>query len=166
MQQILFKKPVEEWQEESVDASGKSTVVTKRKTTFFRFSDKVEQTYHMLEEIIDHQAAATEEDGLRLKFKRRQLEGFEFMDIAEDRDPLYPHVHSLHHSSKGWLDFVGAIHATTLFGNGFGELIKPTVSKEFCPSWMEVPKGRDYLVVSVSIMEELLRRRGDKKEIP
>lgn len=169
MHQKLFKKPVEEWQEESVDTSGKSTVVTKLKTTFFRFSDKVEQTYHMLEEIIDHQAAATEEDGLRFKFRtspRRQLEGFEFMDIAEDRDPLHPHVHSLHDIGKGWIDLVRAIHATTLFGNGFGELIKPTVSKELCPSWMEVPKGKNYLAVSVPIMEELLRRRGDKKEIP
>jgi len=168
MHQKLFKGSVEEWKEESVDASGKSTIVTKSKTTFVRFSDKVEQIFHVLEEIIDHQAAAAAEDGFGFKLRmspRRQLEGFDFMDIAEDRDPLYSHVHTLHDFGKGWVDFVRAIHAITLFGNGFGELIQPADPRGICSPWIEVPKSRDYLAVCVSTMKELLRR-GDNKEVP
>lgn len=168
MQQKMFKRSVEEWQEESIDASGKLTRVTKKNHTFFHFSDKVEQIFHALEEIVDHQAAAATEDGLRFKPRmslRRQLEGFDFMDIVEDRDPLYPYVHSLHDFGNGWVDFVRAIHATTLFGNGFGELIKPIDPVRPCPSWMEVPKRKDYLAVSVSTMTELLQR-GNKNVVP
>ena len=168
MCQPLFKKPVEEWQEESIDASGASTLITKKKTTFFRFSDKVSQIFSVLEQIVDHQAAAADEDGFRFNLRmypRRQLEGFEFIDIAEDRDPLYPHLYSLHEFGKGWVDFVRAIRAITLFGNGYGELMEPADTERMCSSWMKVPKNKDYLAVSVPIMEELLRR-GDREEVP
>lgn len=165
MQLRLFKEKGKEWQEDSIDASGNLAVVTKIKHTFFHFSDKVEQIFHVLEDIVEHQVAAVGEDGLKFMSPRRQLEGFEFTDIVEDRGPLYPKVHNPHDFGKGWLDFVGAIHATILFGNGFGELIQPIDPVGLCPSWVEVPKCKDYLAVSVSIMAELLQR-GDKNEVP
>jgi hypothetical protein len=168
MRQEIFKRPVEEWQEESIDAAGNRNIIRKSKTSFVRFSDIVEQTFQMLEQIFDHKAAAAAEDGYGFKLRtssRRQLEGFDFIDIAEDRDPLYSHVHTLHDSGKGWVDFVRAIQAITLFGNGFGELIKPVNLSTLCPSWWEVPRNRDYLAVTVSTMKELLRR-GDVSKAP
>lgn len=167
MQQKLFKRRVEEWREDSIDASGQLTVVKKIKQTYFHFSDKVEQIYHVLEQIVDHQTAGAAEDGLKFRkmSPRRRLEGLEFLDIVEDRDPLLPKVYNLNNFGKGWVDFVRAIHATILFGNGFGELIQPIDPAGLCSSWMQVPKSRDYLAVSVSIMTELLQR-GDKNEVP
>ena len=137
MQQKLFRRRVEEWEEYSIDASGRSTSVVKKKHTYFHFSDKVEQIFHTLEEIMDHQAAAAEEDGIKFRPRmspRRQLEGFDFTEIVEDRDPIYPRIHNLHDSGKGWVDFVRAINATTLFGNGFGELIQPIDPAGLCSS--------------------------------
>lgn len=167
MQQKLFKRKVEEWQEDSIDSSGNVTTVTKSKHSFFHFSDKVEQICQMLEEIVDRQTANAGEDGLKISkmSPRRRLEGYDFMDIVEDRDPLYPKVYNLHDFGRGWVDLVRAIRATTLFGNGFGELMKPTDPTGLCPTWSEVPKSKDYLAISVSTMTELLQR-GDKNEVP
>lgn len=167
MQQKLFKRKVEQWQEDSVDASGKLTEVTKSKHSFFLFSDKVEYICQILEEIVDRKTAAAEEDGLKISKMSpgRRLEGYDFKDIVEDRDPLYPKVYNPNKSAYGWMDLVGAIHATTLFGNGFGELIKPIDAAGLCPTWVEVPKCKDYLAVSVSTMTEILQR-GDKNEVP
>ena len=163
----LFKKMSELWQEETIDPSGKSSVVTKIKQTFFHFSDKVEQIFQILEDIVEHQTAAAGEDGVKFSkmSPRRRLEGFDFVDLVEDRDPLYPKVYDLHDSGKGWVDFVRTLHATTLFGNGFGELIRPVDPVGLCRSWEEVPKGKNYLAVSVAIMTQLLQR-GDKNTVP
>lgn len=167
MRRRLFENPVEELEENSVDASGKLTVVTKTNRTYFHFSDKVEQIYRVLEQIVDHQATTAGEGGLNLSkiFTRRQLDGYDFMDIIEDRDPLYPKVYDPHGFSEGWVDLVKAIPATPIFGNGFGELIQPIDTRGLCSSWVAVPKFRGYLAVSVSIVTSLLQR-GNMNEVP
>ena len=167
IQQKIFKRKVEEWQEESIDSSGNVTAVTKSKQSFFHFGDKVEQICQILEEIVDRQIALAGEDGLKISkmSPRRRLEGYDFVDIVEDRDLLYLNVYDPHDFGRGWVDLVRAIRATTLFGNGFGELIKPRDPAVLCPNWAEVPKSKDYLAVSVSIMTELLQR-GNQNEVP
>lgn len=167
IQQKIFKRKVEEWQEDSIDSSGNVTVVTKSKKSFFHFSDKVEQICQILEEIVDRQTAVAGEDGLKISTMspRRRLLGYDFVDIVEDRDLLYLKVYDPHDFGRGWVDLVTAIRATTLFGNGFGELIKPRDPAGLCSNWTEVPKSKDYLAVSVSTMTELLQR-GNKNEVP
>lgn len=63
-----------------------------------------------LEQIIDHQEAVSTEDGFRLRIPvRRRLEGFDLMDIVEERDPFHPHVYLLRDFDKGWADFQSKI---------------------------------------------------------
>lgn len=61
----------------------------------------------------------------------RLLKGFDFMDIATDEDPLRPRMTYLIRRGKGWVDLVRAIHAVTLFGGRFGDLIKLAQASEF-----------------------------------
>jgi len=53
-----------------------------------------------------------------------------------------------------------------LFGRGFGELIKPADTNRLCPSWVEVPKGKDCLAVCVSDIKEILKKKGSVKTNP
>lgn len=171
MQQKILedKVTIEEVREHIIDSSGTSVKATsKSTTTFVRFSDKVEQYYQVLEQMIDQQAQASREDGFEVKLKlspRRQLEGFDFLDLVEDRDPILPYIYTLDDFGTGWVDFVRTLKAIVIFGKGFGELMKPKNSAKICSEWRTVPKNRDYLTVSTAILRDLLDR-GDKSEQP
>jgi hypothetical protein len=151
------------FQEETTNEEGKVEKVTKRKTTYYCFKDRVDHIYHVLEQIIAHQSHVESQDGVGFKIKcspRIQLEGFDFMDIASDEDPLWPRVTTLVATGVGWVDFARAMHAITLFGRGFGELFRSSSESQLCTHWAEVPKGHDYLAVSVPDLKDILRKRG------
>ncbi|ORY63370.1 uncharacterized protein BCR38DRAFT_410303 [Pseudomassariella vexata] len=57
---------------------------------------------------------------------RRQLESFDFMDVATDENPFWPRMTTIQASGRCWVDFTRATHAVTLFGTGFGDLIRPS----------------------------------------
>ncbi|KAG8531715.1 uncharacterized protein KY384_003347 [Bacidia gigantensis] len=169
MQQKLFKRPVEKWEEQSIKSSGEITSVTRTKTTSVRFSDKVEHIYQVLEEIVAAQDAVASEDGYAIQFRgspRRRLEGFDFAHIAEDQDPLYPHVHMLQDLGTGWVDFVRSLQVITLFGNDFGDLILPVNAGSLCTPWTKVPSGKDLLSVSISTAGEKIQRNRNGVDIP
>ena len=91
---------------------------------------------------------------------RRRLEGWDFKDLASDKDPISPRVASLHALGKGWVDFVRSIQAVTLFGKGFGQIITSS-SHIGCPHWSEVPKGKFYLAACLSDLLQIMEIDGD-----
>ncbi|KAK6855499.1 hypothetical protein PG995_007650 [Apiospora arundinis] len=92
-------------------------------------------------------------------YSRGQLQGFEFMDAATlGRDSTITGVVTkLTDKGRVWVDFVREIRAFVLFGNAFGELIRPTRQEDVCRAWGRVPVGNDYLAVSVSDINYLLK---------
>ncbi|KAF7556597.1 hypothetical protein G7Z17_g1345 [Cylindrodendrum hubeiense] len=93
---------------------------------YLSLQSRIEHFYRILEKLIDHQADGSGEDGTRLADKPRQyLEGWDFKDLATSRDPMYPRVATLETEGKVWVDLTRALHTITLFGRGFGELIRP-----------------------------------------
>jgi len=165
----LYKKPDDDYEEVTTEEDGRRGKVSKKKVAYLRFKDRVEQAYHLLEQIIAYQSQVDSEDGIGFRVKytpRRQLEGFNFMDVATDEDPFWPRVTTILPTGKGWIDLIRAIHAVTLFGYGFGELLKPLNGTPLCPSWMEVPKGLDYLAASVLELKEILSRMGSTTTNP
>ncbi|KAH8803460.1 hypothetical protein F5884DRAFT_712243 [Xylogone sp. PMI_703] len=122
------------------------------------FNDRVEEILHILEQIMSYEEKAGG-DGAT---PRQQLEGFDFMNVATVKNWINPRVAILPTEGMGWVDFTKAIHAVTLFGKGFGELIRPTNSKELCSFWNKVPVDRDYLTVCVSDVENILEMEGSK----
>lgn len=137
---------------------------TKRK--YYRVEDRVEELYETLEKLVDHQINATGQAGMKMKaHARRRLEGWDFKDLASDKDPIYPHVTTLPALGKGWVDFLRSIQAVTLFGSGFGNIITPSTDVA-CRYWRQVPKHRFYLAACVTDLLRIMETDGDHTENP
>lgn len=137
---------------------------TKRK--YYRVEDRVEELYETLERLIDHQIKATGQAGIKMKaHARRRLEGWDFKDLASGEDPIYPHVTTLHALGKGWVDFVRSIQAITLFGSGFGDIIRPSTDIACC-YWRQVPRNRFYLAACVRDLQRIMETHGDPAGSP
>ncbi|KAF3404922.1 hypothetical protein DPV78_003397 [Talaromyces pinophilus] len=136
----------------------------------YRFKDRVEQICHTLEQVLTHQEEQINLENFRgsgLRHANQKiLEGFDFMDIATEEDHFWARMTHVQRGGTGWTYFTRAIHAATLFGNGFGELITPCDTANVCPSWTEVPKGQEYLAVCVSMVQEILRKKGNTRDLP
>ena len=137
---------------------------TKRK--YYRVEDRVEELYETLERLIDHQIKATGQAGIKMKaHARRRLEGWDFKDLASGEDPIYPHVTTLHALGKGWVDFVRSIQAITLFGSGFGDIIRLSTDIACC-YWRQVPRNRFYLAACVHDLQRIMETHGDPAGSP
>jgi hypothetical protein len=131
---------------------------------YIRLKHQVEHYYDILEQIIDHQVLQGSVDsGPR---SRKYLEGWDFRDLATTRDPVHPRVAVLEAVGKGWVDFTRAIHAVTLFGRGFGDLIRPTDAGS-CTHWASLPKDRYYLAAYAPDLKEIMDMYdGDQTSTP
>ncbi|KAK8045930.1 hypothetical protein PG996_013994, partial [Apiospora saccharicola] len=174
----LYSKPDNLREETSSSAAGVQSTVIMRTKTDYCLKDRIESICDILEQIMAHQADVTSQDGVGFRVKcttRRQLEGFDFMDIATDEDPFWPRITTLRSGGKGWVDFVRAIQAITLFGSGFGDLIQPAPKSEHeasvracsgCNYNIAVPPMCDYLAVCVSDIQEIIQKRGSQRTTP
>jgi hypothetical protein len=142
-----------------LNRTNKELEIYPEKKDYLRLEDRVEHFYDTLEKIIDHQVGVAGQSGVKLKLRaRKHLEGWDFKDLATDRDPFYPRVATLQAMGKGWVDFTRAIHAITWFGRGFGEIIQPAATSTSCAHWAKLPQGRYYLAACVSDLKEIIWR--------
>lgn len=174
---FLFKR--EEMQEASkphkadsaidvlLNPTNKGLKIYPEKKDYLRLEDRIEHFYDILEKIIDHQVGVAGQSGMNLRLRaRKHLEGWDFKDLATDRDPFYPRVATLQAIGNGWVDFTRAIHAITLFGRGFGEIIQPADTSNSCAHWANLPKGRYYLAACIFDLKEIMDMDGDQKANP
>ncbi|KIW70077.1 hypothetical protein PV04_02385 [Phialophora macrospora] len=112
-----------------------------KKDDFLRFEDQVEKLYDALNKMIDHQIGLAGRHGI------------ETLSI--------PASLPYRLSAKGWVDFTRTIHAITLFGRGFGDLIRPASPGELCSYWARLPRQKYYLGACVSDLEEIMELDGD-----
>jgi hypothetical protein len=98
--------------------------------------DRIEQLCDVLEKLIDHQVHTTLQDCTgAISQVCERLEGWDFMDLAEDRDPIQPCVADIPRANNSWTNLARSVHAINLFGYGFGEIIQPTDSSHLCKYW-------------------------------
>ena len=127
-----------------------------REKRFVRLEDRVDELYEALEKIVAHQEEKAGQAGVKINAHvRKHLEGWQFQDLASDKDPMVPYVENIEAIGKGWVDFVRSIGAITLFGRGFGHLIQP-LDKTGCPRWEEVPKKKFYLAARVADLQHII----------
>lgn len=168
----LYEKPTEAKVEDTTTGAGARVQIASSTRKNYTLKDRIEDVYEILEQIMSHQADIFSQDGIGFRIKytlRRQLEGFDFMDVATDEDPLWPRVTTINSRGRGWIDFIRALHAITLFGTGFGELVRPSQGLDTCFSCLTnigVPKGEDYLAVCTSDLQEIMEKRGSRKTSP
>lgn len=139
------------------------------KDDFIRFQDRVEHMYGVLEKMIDHEVELAGQSGINVKPRlRKHLEGWDFTDLATDRDPFYARLATLPTIGKGWIDFTREIHAINLFGRGFGDIIRPVAvdGSHACVHWAVLPKGRYYLAACISDLKEVMQMHGAPNSDP
>lgn len=121
------------------------------------FKDRVDIFYNIMEKLIDYQKLVVGDEGAdMLNRSRRHLEGWDFHDIFTKRDDrIFSRMVALDPEGKSWMDLLRSLSAVTLFGRGFGQLIKPS-DPTVCRNWKELPSGRSYIAVSMSDMEPII----------
>lgn len=135
------------------------------KEGYLRLEDRIEELYDTLEKIMDYEVSIATQISVNSSRTRKHLEGWDFNDLATSRDIFYPRVATLATIGKGWVDFTRAIHAITLFGRRFGEVIQP-ISTSSCTKWTKLPKGMYYLAASIQDLKEIMDMDGDSEASP
>ncbi|KAI0466842.1 hypothetical protein F4859DRAFT_496110 [Xylaria cf. heliscus] len=126
------------------------------KEGYLTFESRIDHFYNILEKLIDHQADIAGYCGMNMVNKpRRNLEGWDFADLVTNRDPLHPRVAAIDHRGKSWVDFTRAVHAVTLVGRGFGEIIRPSGTYT-CEYWSTLPKQKFYLASCISDLSQMI----------
>ncbi|KAG7426624.1 Vegetative incompatibility protein HET-E-1 [Fusarium oxysporum f. sp. raphani] len=131
-------------------------------TKYSTFEERVKTILHSIEKLIDRQAQAASQDGIKISQAldpRRDVVGFDIVDIIDPSVPIYPRIQHLNSWGHGWIDLIPTIGITALFGRGFGDLIRADEPDLICPSWRSVPVGKDYLAASISTMQMLHEKR-------
>ncbi|KAH6892893.1 hypothetical protein B0T10DRAFT_509295 [Thelonectria olida] len=124
--------------------------------------DRVKKILSSLEILIDRQASVASQDGLRFHQTldyRRNIIGFDILDIVDPVGPVHPRIKHLKSWSYGWAELTKSISTTTIFGCGFGDLIRPPETSRVCKKWKSVPEGGNYMAASVSTLRMLYERR-------
>ncbi|KAF5979301.1 hypothetical protein FCOIX_5357 [Fusarium coicis] len=131
-------------------------------TKYSTFEERVKRILHSLEKLIDRQAQAASQDGIKISQTldpRRDVVGFDIVDVIDPAVPIYPRIQHLNSWGHGWIDLIPTVGITALFGRGFGDLIRADEPDLICPSWRSVPVGKDYLAASISTMRMLHEKR-------
>ena len=127
--------------------------------------DAILDIWSLLERMMERDAMITSAPGIALRGTMRdKLYGWEFRALVEDKSSFRQKEQVLEKSNGGWVDLVDDTDTIVLFGNGFGEVIKPVCcSVDICSAWKVLPKGRDYLAVGCPMMETLYNEAGSRK---
>ncbi|KAF5968826.1 hypothetical protein FBULB1_10542 [Fusarium bulbicola] len=131
-------------------------------TKYSTFEERVKRILHSIEKLIDRQAQAASQDGIKISQTldpRRDVVGFDIVDIIDPTVHIYTRIQHLNSWGHGWIDLIPTIGITALFGRGFGDLIRADEPDLICPSWRSVPVGKDYLASSISTMQMLHEKR-------
>ncbi|KAK9444430.1 Pfs domain protein [Metarhizium brunneum] len=131
----------------------------------YRIRDRVNDLYGTLEKLIDYQRSIT---GERLKYSpRKDLEGWDFKDIAiNNENAIYPCLAKLKTIGKGWVDFIRALKAVTVFGRNFGTLLDPVPETDRCKYWKTLPSNKYYLAAGMEDLSRIMSRLGDPRANP
>lgn len=141
---------------ENVEIQVGPETVTKSRTIYSSFQDRVQEICHILESVFDEEAYIRSQRDLNLTtYAGTRLEGWDFGELLGNHDSISRRAAALGGSSSAWINNIKEIGAITLFGRGFGEIIQPigTNGRPF-----PVPKGEFYLTVC----GDDLRRIGER----
>ena len=127
--------------------------------------DAILDIWSLLERMMERDAVITSAPGVALRGTMRdKLYGWEFRALVEDKSSFRQKEQVLEKTNGGWVDLVDDTDTIVLFGNGFGEVIKPVFDAgDLCSAWKVLPKGRDYLAVGCPMLEILYNEAGSRK---
>ncbi|KAL6796850.1 hypothetical protein J3E68DRAFT_426395 [Trichoderma sp. SZMC 28012] len=164
---LIDTKVTEQIIERIIDSKIVKEIVRIKEETYYRFENRVEEICLLLEKTIDQTTKAIKEGILR-NTPKNILSGFDFMGVAT-RSKLR-HITTkipIPAYSCGWMDLVDSLEAIALFGNNFGELIRPTIDAppnpcDRCGYDASLPSGKHCLAVCVNVLENIIEINGNK----
>jgi hypothetical protein len=155
-------------QETTMKPGSAAEEATRYQKASFCLKDRVCQICRILQQIVAHQDDVHTRDGVGARIKltaRRQLEGFDFMDVATNQGTLWPKVNYIHAKGEGWIDFTRKLHCVTLFGTGFGQLMEP-VGKPCGNCMSNIPQKPEVLGITTADLLRIIEQRGENNQIP
>lgn len=135
--------------------------------------DLVKSFLHLLEQVVDHQSDRRTDTSLGIRVDmspRAQMVGFDFADLAMDTHLIESRTATLLSDGEEWTELTRAICAPTLFGRNFGDIWEPEPLQRnggkcvACHLNCSVPPLRDILAVSMSDLDRIVERRGEKHD--
>lgn len=128
----------------------------------YRLKDVVLDIWSLLEYLAAYKDRNDTTPGIEPKLNMRQeIHGFEFRDVVQKKSPCVRRKCNIAKTSGGWVNLVQDIGALTLFANGFEDLIRPSdTCQNLCRRWLSLPKGKDYLAVTVHLLKDLYEVAG------
>jgi hypothetical protein len=125
------------------------------------FQARVEKILHSLEILVDVQTYFASTEGIKIYqniYLHKTISGFDILDFLQPLGPIGTRVKKIDFWGDGWMDLLPAAGIVTIFGEGFGELIRPENAQDICSTWQSIPSGEEYLISTVSTLELLQNR--------
>lgn len=160
----LFSKDTSECSaRETLMRDSNNTIITERP---YSLHDLVFDIWSLLDSLSAHYHPFDTGSGLDPKSNfQGELHGFEFNDVVRKKSPCDLKKCKISKSSGGWVNLVQDIGALVLFANGFEDLIRPSETcQSLCGYWRSLPKGKDYLAVTVRMLKGLYEVAGSPLE--
>jgi hypothetical protein len=161
---IAALKTLKSWDHRNlhVYVKGQSTHDGQVIRTFSTFGDRVDKVLHWLEILIDRDVYLASQDGIKMSQtldRRKNISGFDLLDLIKPLGPIGTRVAPFDSWGDGWIDLFPSIGVTTIFGNGFGDLVRPDDPAQVCVDWKSVPVGQDYMTATVSTLKMIHEKR-------
>lgn len=165
----LYSRELSSCTETEDPPSGETDTINRTATSFITVGDRIEELYETLEKMVDHNATAEDSyKGINAKLRlHNYLYGWDFAELATDRQPFHIKRAKLPLDLTSWVELTMAIPAITLFGRGFGDMIRalpPGTSS--CQNWEAVPTNKHLLCVSVADLRAIIEQIGDQGTNP
>ncbi|KAK5073749.1 hypothetical protein LTR64_007113 [Lithohypha guttulata] len=139
---------------------------TEQQDEYELVEDRVVELYYALEKALTYQQQAA-----RISRQARQsrslkyLEGWDFVELANQASIIDPCVEILPPAGQSWVGLLRSLDVVTLFAEGFGELIKPS-SSPCCEGWRSLPSNSYLVAVSVADVCRIIETKGNPNLCP
>jgi hypothetical protein len=136
----------------------------KTSASWHTWGDVVESRALALEHLHDHQVEQQSKRtaNVRVPSGQQHMKGYDFQDIMKLKPTIQEWNAQIMSSSGGWIDFAEACNAVPIFGQGFGDLLRPTRTNasghQICLQKTPLPQGKDYMAVSVEVLGRLTKQ--------
>ncbi|KAH7134548.1 hypothetical protein B0J13DRAFT_641074 [Dactylonectria estremocensis] len=132
-----------------------------------KLETRVKKILHSIEILIDVQVKLASKDGIRIPQTldpQRSVTGFDILDVISPLGPVRTRMQHIETWGPGWRGLLPAVGITTIFRNGFRNLICPNDPSSVCSKWKCVLTGSDCLATSVLTLQMLHERRLTRME--
>lgn len=120
-------------------------------------SDRMVRMFHVLNKMFEYQQKTRQYSPK----PRGILEGWDFHRIVSQRDSSKACAVTLDPEGKTWANLILSIKAVTIFGNDYGELMRPSQLDTQCSNWHMLPHNKSYIAVRISDLKAIMEELGD-----